>query len=459
MRGLPTPKGAQLEVLGLPAVGHHVILGTAGSGKTLMAVLRAEYLAELQPTARVLLVTFNRSLVAYCKALRRRPVTNVDVLTYHQLATSYMKSRGIALRIDQYPLKRVQAALEAIRLQYPDVPILSRPPELFANEFRWMARSGITSLDEYLATNRSGAADTRIDRDSRPYVFKVYERYLQERTAAGYSHDWDDLSLDLLYRLGEAGVHLYDHVIIDEGQDFAPTMLRALVKMTNPKGSVTFFGDVAQQIYGARTTWRSAGLQVDRVIRFEENYRNTRQVAQLALALCEMFRTTPDIVLPKEPRADGPLPMVIEFDTKEQERQSVIDLARKLGRTQQTVILLRTRQDEKLYLNSLRGANVCRLHRSLRLWSRDPGVWVGTYHASKGMEFDAVIMPECTADNFPHSSRLASSWDDNEARVDDARLLYVGITRARTRLIITYTGQLTSLLPNDDQLYERVKKT
>ena len=54
-----TPKGKQKEVLALPSTGHTVVLGTAGSGKTTIALLRAYHLAALPGNKKVLLVTFN----------------------------------------------------------------------------------------------------------------------------------------------------------------------------------------------------------------------------------------------------------------------------------------------------------------------------------------------------------------------------------------------------------------
>jgi len=65
----PIPQGRQREVVVLPEYGHAVVLGTAGSGKTTMALLRANYLAELSQdgTDRVLLVTFNGLLTAFRK--------------------------------------------------------------------------------------------------------------------------------------------------------------------------------------------------------------------------------------------------------------------------------------------------------------------------------------------------------------------------------------------------------
>jgi DNA helicase IV len=43
---LPQPIGAQRQALYYPATGHTVVLGTAGSGKTTLAILRSRYLTQ-----------------------------------------------------------------------------------------------------------------------------------------------------------------------------------------------------------------------------------------------------------------------------------------------------------------------------------------------------------------------------------------------------------------------------
>jgi superfamily I DNA and RNA helicase len=85
---LPTPVGRQREVLYLPSQGHQVVLGTAGSGKTTLAILRAAYLGNplTQNNGKALLVTFNKALVAYLKHFRDSRFTNVTVENYHLFA-------------------------------------------------------------------------------------------------------------------------------------------------------------------------------------------------------------------------------------------------------------------------------------------------------------------------------------------------------------------------------------
>ena len=93
---LPKPKGKQIEVLDLKPEGHNVILGTAGSGKTTLAIYRAIYLAKLEPQEKVMLVTFNKTLMIYLKAIVGKEMpNNIDVRNYHKFARGYLASLGL----------------------------------------------------------------------------------------------------------------------------------------------------------------------------------------------------------------------------------------------------------------------------------------------------------------------------------------------------------------------------
>ncbi len=93
-----------------------------------------------------------------------------------------------------------------------------------------------------------------------------------------------------------------------------------------------------------------------------------------------------------------------------------------------------------------------RLHKDMSTWSTAPGTWYGTYHAAKGLEFDHVLLPFCSAARLPDPD-VVSTFGMEEALAREARVLYVGVTRAKDRLIITHTGAATLLLPDDPSLY------
>jgi superfamily I DNA/RNA helicase len=307
---LPVPVGRQKEVLYLPANGHTVVLGTAGSGKTTLAVLRSVYLADARTdhAGRVLLVTFNKCLVSYLRSLAGGFPGSVDVRNYHHFARGYLSSRRHNLnhRICETELLRslVADAIAQVRRDDDSCPVLRRPVEFVAEEFRWLAQHGVSSLEEYVESERVGRAGTRVIRADRALLYRAYERYKSLRKTAGKDFDWDDLSHAVVKEFQrDTTARLYRHVVIDEGQDFSPMMLRSLVAAVPADGSLTFFGDMAQQIYGNRMSWRGAGLNVqrDRVWKFQENYRNSRQIARLALAIAAMpdFPGDPDLVEPK----------------------------------------------------------------------------------------------------------------------------------------------------------------
>ena len=457
---LPTPVGRQREVLYLPASGRTVVLGTAGSGKTMLAILRSLYLSDPSTAhgGRTLLVTFNRCLVTYMNHLAGSARLAIDVRNYHHFARGYLDSKNklpwgsICTRDER--LRFVEAAVEVARGAGARGSTLDRPKEFFDEEFRWIQRHGIGSGQEYFDAERTGRS-TRVRRAERAAVYDLYTRYLERRRQGGKLYDWDDLASAVLREFGDdRGDRFYRHVVIDEGQDFSPEMLRSLTAAIPGDGSLTFFGDTAQQIYGHRMSWRSAGLVAPKIWQFRENYRNTKQIAKLALAVAEMphFPADPDLVEPTAPVADGALPRFTRLPSDDAERQLVVSRAIDLARTGTVAILLRTREQE----SAIRGylpAGATRLHRELNAWPSGPGLFYGTYHGSKGLEFDAVFMPSLSDERWPHPPDVETLGRE-DAAVRDSRLLYVGITRAKSNLVLTYTGQPTALLPMVDGLYQ-----
>jgi superfamily I DNA/RNA helicase len=213
---------------------------------------------------------------------------------------------------------------------------------------------------------------------------------------------------------------------------------------------------MAQQIYGNRMSWRSAGLHVNEVWKFEENYRNTQQIAQLALAIANMpcFPGDADLVEPKSPTADGPPPVLVAFKTESEEERFVEQRARSLGQIGTVAVLFRDREQEKKFARVLPHF-ATRLRRDLNSWPTAPtGIFYGTYHSAKGLEFDAVILPHLSEGRLPHPPDV-EVFGQEDATTRDARLLYVAVTRAKSNLVLTYSGKPTALLPTGADLYER----
>ena len=384
---IPRPVGRQREVLYLPARGHTVVLGTAGSGKTTLAILRSLYLADpsTRHGGRTLLVTFNRCLVTYMKHLAGAVQRPVDVRNYHRFARGYLDSRNKlpwgSICTPEERLHFIELAVHDTRAAGVQGSMLQRPAKFLEEEFQWIQRHGVKNERDYIKAERIGRSAARVVRSERAALFDLYTRYLGHRRDAVKLYDWDDLASTVVKELEvDDEDRLYRHVVIDEGQDFSPEMLRSLAAAIPGNGSLTFFGDIAQQIYGHGMSWRNAGLNARQIWLFHENYRNTKQIARLALALAEMphFPDDPDLVEPTAPAADGPSPVLVQRPSESAERQLVVSRAIDLSRTGTVAILFRTREQEATVRRHLPN-KATRLHRDLNVWPNGPGLFYGTY--------------------------------------------------------------------------------
>ncbi len=439
-------------------------MGTAGSGKTTLAILRAAYLGNpnTENNGRTLLVTFNRALVSYLKHFQGTNFRNVSVENYHLFARGYLSSRGRMRNnsICEGKLREllIGKSILAVAQAAGNHAIFGRSLEFFSREIEWIEQHGIHSAVSYTEAERIGRAEAPLDRKSRAFVFDIYEEYLSRRKAERKDFDWDDMANAVCEEFDhDSSRRYYKHVVIDEGQDFSPQMIRSLSKSIPPDGSLTFFGDMAQQIYGRRMSWKSAGLSVSRVWEFKENYRNTRQIAELGLAISRMpyYQGTPDLVQPVSPKADGPLPALVECQSLQREIALIRELAIQSAKTQTVGILGRTWDPVYMIAKHLPNSAI-RLDRDLTTWQAGPKIYYGTFYGAKGLEFDTVILPFLTASNIPDAEQIKALGDD-EARANDGKLIYVGVTRAKTRLVITYTGKVTELLPTEESLYQASK--
>ena len=80
----------------------------------------------------------------------------------------------------------------------------------------------------------------------------------------------------------------YKNIFIDEGQDFSPATLKALVSLLDEDGTLLYLGDATQEIYGSRLSWKSVGLSVrNKITRLNKNFRNTIEIGNFAIDILE----------------------------------------------------------------------------------------------------------------------------------------------------------------------------
>lgn len=241
----------------------------------------------------------------------------------------------------------------------------------------------------------------------------------------------------------------YDAVMIDEGHDFRPEWLKLVVQMVNPdSNSLLVMYDDAQSIYGdsrkKRFSFASVGIKAQgRTTVLKLNYRNTRQILAVARALADELLVERDAgedeaptVQPVAAGRDGPWPLLIELPTLAAEAARVVDILLDEHRTgtrwSEMAVLYRHWDVMEAMAEALQRKGIpfeCP-QRTKRFEPGVDSVKVVTMHSSKGLEFPLVCIPGV---GMPHKR--------NETEQEEARLLYVAMTRATRRLVMTHGGE------------------
>ncbi|TYC83979.1 AAA family ATPase [Acetobacterium wieringae] len=458
------PTGKQEEVMALPANGHTVVLGTAGSGKTTIALLRAHHLASIPNGGKVLLVTFNGALVEYMRGISSTKPRKLVVENYHKFARGYLNSRGKmpsrnGILGPEEKAYYIEQAVVVLKTQYPNESTFRRPKEFFIEEITFIEKFGFASITEYKEAERIGRASSNIKRENRKWIFAVYEKYIELRKDIGRKYDWDDLAFYVVNELqDDNGVRRYSHIIVDEGQDFSPMMIKSLVQAVAEDGSFTFFGDVAQQIYGSRLSWRDSGVDTNKIWRFDMNYRNPISITAFAKAITEneYWRQDGDMIEATAQIAEGPKPILVKFSSKSSEMAWVVERAIATGKTSSTVIVCRNRADIDDFLPVLKnkGCVAIEINKETPGFAHLKKVYLTTYHAAKGLEFDNVFIPYMTDDKLPDPDTVSSAVYKEVIYADEIKLLYVAATRSKYGLYMTYSGTLSPLFPKDSVSYD-----
>ncbi len=81
-------------------------------------------------------------------------------------------------------------------------------------------------------------------------------------------------------------------------------------------------------------------------------------------------------------------------------------------------------------------------------------VYLTTFHAAKGLEFDNVFIPYLTEDKIPDPDMIARAVSIEETYADEIKLLYVAVTRSKYGLYMTYSGNLSPLFPQEPNTYD-----
>jgi superfamily I DNA/RNA helicase len=443
------------------------LTGGAGTGKTVVAMHRARFLARRlidggDTSGRILVATYTNSLAtnlertlkSFCTPdeFRRIQVSTVDSLAFRTLTAA-----GIATRpIDDGEVRDL--ADQAVAMTgLDDIGIDGR--YLLSEWSQVILGRDLRSLADYGTTPRPGRGRS-LGRPERRRVWDAAAKLtdlLDQKNCASYAQ----IAARAAEQLGSLGVPPYTHVVVDEAQDLHPAQWRLLRASVAPGPNDLFVvGDAHQRIYDSRVSLSSLGIETrGRSRRLKVNYRTSQQILGWALGILsgepiDDLDGNAERQVGYRSEFQGPPPVVRTFDSQTEEAQFVADeIASWLGSdvaASSVGVVARTNADLAGLKKSLDAAGI----PWVEIGSTKSGgkIQLGTMHSSKGLEFARLLVVGVNADRVPLPFAVTPTTDDpNQHALDLQRercLLYVACTRARDTLVVTSSGEPSQFLPS-----------
>ncbi|ARC89723.1 3'-5' exonuclease [Rhodovulum sp. MB263] len=456
------PSSEQLKLISGNQTGAELIRGSAGSGKTTTALLRLKSLKGMMRArkdrigddtpVKVLLLTFNRTLAGYVRALAESQVNEVgveiEIRTFAKWSMTKLGVGSVSADAARNSLHRLANRFEGLEPSY----VVQESEYL-------MGRFEPNDLESYISAERTGrGALPRVEASLRrrllDEVIYPYYRHLADNNWL----DWNSLAIRMRTDIPSLG---YDVIIVDESQDFSANEIRAIKHHLADEHAVTFVIDTAQRIYARGFTWAEAGIDVtgNRSHRLRENHRNTKEIAAFASSILAGITVDTDGVLPNldNAKSSGPLPKVISGKYSQQIRWALEYIRNSVDLDEETVAFLKPEGGR--WFDTVRcelsrtGLDYVEMQRNGEWPAGDENIALCTFHSAKGLEFDHVIIIGFNQEN---------TYFGDEERTDQIqvlrRLLAVAVARARKQVIVGYKPGEESRLTDyfDDQTYEAV---
>ncbi len=426
------------------------VLGGAGTGKTVLAMHRAKWLAENRCPAdkKVLVTTFTKNLATdiednlktLCSAatMEKIEVKNLDAWVHAFLRSQKYEHSIVYNRKEGAAHDAWQVALALKN------PALSLDDRFYEEELEQVVLAqGVTTLDGYRMARRSGRGVT-LTRAKRDGIWPVFEEY-RLQLAARKLKEVDDAYRDAALQLANVPMITarYASIVVDETQDFGPQALRLLRALVPPARNDLFFvGDGHQRIYTRnRAAMNRCGIAIQgRSRKLYINYRTTEEIRRQAVALLEGIEIDDlDEGLDEDKRykslSHGPKPIIERAETMEQafewlKSQLLPRMEVASDRVQPAICVITAttalRDQADQYLRKA-GFETHVIEANGRDSADRKVVRLATMHRAKGLEFDCVIV------------LATSSQPKDTVRFEtQQKLIYVALTRAKRDAVLLW---------------------
>jgi superfamily I DNA/RNA helicase len=417
------------------------IRGAAGTGKTVVGLHRAAYLARSQEK-KILVTSFVRTLPDVLSNLfvRLAPdaVDRVEFVGVHGFASRLLASRGISSNVKSADATLVFNAAWRDHGVGGALELIDRDQRYWADEISKVIKGrGLTTFDEYSNLSRTGRRRP-LTLDQRRSVWNLFVAY-EAGLRALRIHDFDDQILQAEASLRVLPLEGYGAVVIDEAQDLTCAMVRMLhLLVGDAQDGLTLIGDGQQSIYPGGFTLTEAGISIaGRGVVMTTNYRNTREIVEFASEVVagDQYADIEGGLQSRDATTEiarsGPSPVLLRFASRHEHDDALLSQLRTLDCPLGDIgVLSLTTYGVKDTIRVLEAAGIPAIELSKYSGLPVAAVKVGTVKRAKGLEFKQVLMPRVSP------AWLEPSAGEDETHAIHRRELYVGMTRARDGLWI-----------------------
>ena len=428
------------------------VSGSAGTGKTVVALHRAAAVLKKDRQAKVLLTTFSSPL-ANALQHKLRMLTgsngsdgsNVTILPFEGVARDlFTLAYGHAPRAAS--MEQVKAVLEAAA---KEVGIAGFTIRFLVSEWNNVVDAWqIDTLDAYRNVPRLGRKN-RMGSKQRERVWPVFVRARELFEAQGLN-SWPGIFGKVTAHYAERDHKPFSHIIVDEAQDLGVPELRMLAAIADQNSDALFFaGDLGQRIFQEPFSWKALGIDIrGRSHTLKVNYRTSHQIRQTVDGL--LPPVVRDVDGNEEDRRgtvsvfNGPDPEVRVFDNCSQEIEAiglwVYEAIDEGIEPDEMGIFVRSANELVRARAVVKQAGHTPLELLDRVEERAGRISIGTMHLAKGLEFRAVVVMACDDGILPLQERIETVADEgelDEVYETERHLFYVACTRARDRLLVS----------------------
>ncbi|MBM1170204.1 UvrD-helicase domain-containing protein [Microvirga arabica] len=456
--------------------GPVLVRGGAGTGKTVVGMHRARYLADRLIAAKdalgkILFTTFTSNLAADVKAnlanlCSQEEMDRIEVIHLDGWVTDFLRRQGYQREILYGEAPRLQDAWDAaFRAHGKDIGLTL---EFLRDEWRQVVQAnGISDLPGYLRVQRTGRG-TSIDRKTKEKVWAVFAAYRARLDEEELSEAEDAYRHAREILRAKPALLPYRAIVVDEAQDLGAEAFRLIAEIA-PKAdgvagphSMFIVGDAHQRIYGRRASMTKCGINVrGRSRKLRICYRTSDEIRRFAEAIVQgvtvddLDESTDDLTGYRS-LFHGPKPDIAICSSSEEEMTALIEWIERCKadgiEESEICVLARTNDLVTAAANGLkaRGFKVNLLARKKADDRAKPGLRLGTMHRAKGLEFAAIAIVDVN-DGVVPPRRILDAAPDAAIRRQvveaDKALLHVSATRAKTRLFVASSGDQSELLP------------